>query len=532
MTTISPDNIIEIELFQNLFFQSIDKKFVEKSIIALVTLFEENDNFLIATNLATYAYGERICSYLSFKHDPNQPQRISCLDDMKIAQIDSGKNFVAILTDDGQVYLASDSNNWKIDNVINCDRFKMIRCGREHLLLLRQDGTIFAMGDNHFGQITCHFPSSYRTMINTGIENVELIACGQFHNIAVTNSGEIYSWGRNDCGQLGLGDNRDRNKAALVKFPDYDDDDDSIDTRIKNIVAGSNYSLFLLENGQLWGCGSNSVGELGLGDKKNRSKLTKIPIDNVQKIACSKFHNFSLAHDGLSYYAWGKTINGDWLSPRKLDGQPTSFASAAAMILSSPITFGLTSTIYVFEYNDPLLAIQSISRLFNNPDDFDVEFIIGEQCIRAWKCYLKMASVYFCRMFSGDWGENNRVIIKDYSYDIYYAYLRWLHDGYIRIDHTNIDELFDIANCYCDERLQKQCKKFIGIDLNEQTLIDYLPLIKRYEIGTGGLQNKISHLTMENVMPKIIDNLLADDNENCMEKFLQWFYFEQSFLEK
>ena len=234
MTTISPDNIIEIELFQNSFFQSIDKKFVEKSIIALVTLFEENDNFLIATNLATYAYGERICSYLSFKHDPNQPQRISCLDDMKIAQIDSGKNFVAILTDDGQVYLASDSNNWKIDNVINCDLFKMIRCGRDHLLLLRQDGIIFAMGDNHFGQITGHFPSSYRTMINTGIENVELIACGQFHNIVVTNSGEIYSWGSNDCGQLGLGDNRDRNKAALVKFPDYDDDD-SIDTKIKNI---------------------------------------------------------------------------------------------------------------------------------------------------------------------------------------------------------------------------------------------------------------------------------------------------------
>ncbi|XP_075588839.1 RCC1 and BTB domain-containing protein 1-like [Dermatophagoides farinae] len=309
---------------------------------------------------------------------------------------------------------------------------KMIACGQYHSLMLQQDGHVFAMGDNCCDKITGNETSSYESMINTGIENVKLIACGQFHSIVVTNSSEIYSWGDNFFGQLGLGDQNDRNTPCLVTFPN----DDSVDTRIKDIVAGSKHSLFLLENGQLWGCGSNYDGELGLGYDIGPTKLTKLPFENVQQIACSKDHNLSLAHDGLNYYAWGKTMNGTWSSPRKLYDQHSSFASASALLLESQTTFGLTSVTNLFESNYTS-TIQSNCQLFNNPNYYDVEFIIEKKPIKVSKCYLKSVSKFYGDKFSNDWEEEKKVTISDYSYDAYYEYLRMLHTGEININHQN-----------------------------------------------------------------------------------------------
>nr|XP_046916411.1 RCC1 and BTB domain-containing protein 1-like [Dermatophagoides farinae] len=213
----------------------------------------------------------------------------------------------------------------------------MIACGWYHLLLLRQDGLVFTMGDNHWSQITGDEKSPYECMIHIdNLENVKLIVGGGLHSLSMTNKGEIYSWGSNGWGQLGL--------AA-----------DSYS--IKDIVAGKYHSLFLFDNGQLWGCGSNYNGVLGLGEEIKQSKLTKITIKirqltripkkqqiNLERIACSRDRHFSLAYDGSSYYAWGETNNSKWSSPMKLGKWHSSFASSS-VVMDSPITFGLSNII-------------------------------------------------------------------------------------------------------------------------------------------------------------------------------------------
>ncbi|XP_046915947.2 RCC1 and BTB domain-containing protein 2 [Dermatophagoides farinae] len=484
------DNI-DIYLFQD-DFKNIDQKFLQSvvSIFGFFT-FKKYKQFLLMTKKATFAYGEQICSSLSLEYDMTKPQRISVLNDVKIVQVDSGYNFVAILTDDGHVFIASDvKSKWKTKRTLrlisnNNDRFKMIACGCLHLLMLRQDGHVFAVGDNSYGQITGNEESSYQSIIKIdNPENVKLIACGEYHSLSITNEEKIYSWGLNSCGQLGLGNEKNKNTPCLVSFPNSDS------TQINNILAGK-HSLFLFENGQLWGCGSNYNGELGLGDDIKRSKLTKIPIKNVQQIACSRDHSFSLAHDGSWYYAWGKTKYGKWSSPKKLNNPHSSFASASTMILSSPLTFGLASTIHVFRSHDSFMY-KSILQLFDNQDNYDVEFIIGKKRIKACKCYLKSASEYYQRMFSGNWSENDQVPIENYSYETYYAYLRLLHKGKIHINHQNIVEIVDLANCYGDERLMEYCEIFIRNDLDEQTMPTYRTLIIKYEMKE--LYNKIAHL--------------------------------------
>ena len=47
----------------------------------------------------------------------------------------------------------------------------------------------------------------------------------------------------------------------------------------------SDNSFFLLNDGTVMGCGHNGKGQLGLGDKNNRSALTLIPdLNNVKEI--------------------------------------------------------------------------------------------------------------------------------------------------------------------------------------------------------------------------------------------------------
>ncbi|XP_046915933.2 RCC1 and BTB domain-containing protein 1-like [Dermatophagoides farinae] len=536
------DNFIDNELFQNI-FEPIDQEFVQiiEWIYSLLIHQETSKTFqreflLMTNDTTTYAYGEHICSWLSLKHDMTRPQKISILDDMKIVQIDSGLNFVAFLTEDGNVYLASNDSNWQTNNTcrlinIGNDRFKMIACGYKHLLLLRQDGVLFAMGDNAYGQITGSFLSSFESMVKIDFKNVKLIICGRNHSLVLTDEGKVYSWGKNDHGQLGLSDKNNRNNPSPIVFPH-----DSIYSQIIDIAAGPSHSLFLLKNGQLLSCGNNyekrpiiiannnqqpSFGLNGLTgfNLSIPLKPTEILYKNVQKIACSKFHFFSLAHDGSSYYAWGETKSGIWSSPRELDGRPKSFSAASAMILESPITFGLTSRIKIFEFHESI-STKSIIRLFNNPDNYDVKFVIGDRRILACKCYLKSVSDYYCLMFSGAWKEKVEVEIRDYSYETYYAYLRMLHYDCIGINQNMISQLIDLATCYIDKRLMKHCKTFIRDDLNEQTMPTYLQLISKYEIKE--LYDKLSHITIEQVLPKVTDSILQN-NENSIE-FLNWFY--------
>ncbi|XP_046916640.2 RCC1 and BTB domain-containing protein 2 [Dermatophagoides farinae] len=520
-----PSENVDNVLFRN-YFKFIEQEFLH-SVVSVFTILHYDDTnpkieFLLMTKNATYAYGEKICSWLSLKHDPKLAQQISFLNDMQIVQVDSGHNFIAVLTDDGRVYLADGSSFWNTNKTLKListgnDEFKMISCGWSHILLLRKDGALFAMGDNEYGQITGN-SSSYITMVNTGLENVMLMACGGYHSLAITNTGKIYSWGENESGELGLGDDMKRNTPTLVVFPD-----DLINSRIKNITAGYNYSLFLFENGQLCSCGDNIQGQLGLGDDVMRSKPTIIPIEKIQQVVCSKVFDFSLAYDGSSYYACGRTKNGIWTSPTKLDDQPVSFASASAMILKSPITFGLTPKTYLFGSHNSI-CYKSIIRLFDNPDNYDFEFIVGKNRILACKCYLKIVSQYFNRMFSGDWSENNLVTINAYDYDTYYAYLRMLHNGFIKIDKQNLTKFIDLANCYCDQRLIGYCKTFIRYDLNEQTISTYLPVIIKYELND--VHDKLIQITIDQVFPKLTDIFLEDD-KNSVVKFLQWFCNQQ-----
>lgn len=63
--------------------------------------------------------------------------------------------------------------------------------------------------------------------------------------------------GRNDCGQLGLGDDKTRSFPRKV----------DIDAKIVNAACGQRHTLFLTDSGEVYACGKNEAGQLGIVER-------------------------------------------------------------------------------------------------------------------------------------------------------------------------------------------------------------------------------------------------------------------------
>ena len=86
------------------------------------------------------------------------------------------------------------------------------------------------------------------------------ISAGTFYSLVLTENGQVYAFGDNGYGQLGLGDTN--NRLVPTSIPMLNN--------IMQISAGMDYSLVLAENGQEKALGRNKGGQLGLGDNKKR----------------------------------------------------------------------------------------------------------------------------------------------------------------------------------------------------------------------------------------------------------------------
>jgi alpha-tubulin suppressor-like RCC1 family protein len=83
--------------------------------------------------------------------------------------------------------------------------------GAYHSLLLRADGTVWAWGDNSYGQLgDGTVTPSLKPKRVPGIVGVAAIASGLFHGVALTANGTVWTWGVGDHGELGDGTSANR----------------------------------------------------------------------------------------------------------------------------------------------------------------------------------------------------------------------------------------------------------------------------------------------------------------------------------
>ena len=148
-------------------------------------------------------------------------------------------------------------------------KFTKVVTGEENSLAIDEEGNLWSWGDNFVGQIgdgTIRGVKSSPVAIKSGTKFRE-IATGFRDNFAIDEAGNLWSWGANYYGELGYGATASSTVPILVKK----------ETKFKQITVGySAVSLGIDEEGNLWGAGRNSYGELGDGTTTSRTTFVAI----------------------------------------------------------------------------------------------------------------------------------------------------------------------------------------------------------------------------------------------------------------
>lgn len=168
-----------------------------------------------------------------------------------------------------------------------------VAAGWGHSVALLADGRVFTWGNNDSGQLG----DGTTTMRNTpgalpGVSNATFIACGYNHNFMAKADQSVWLWGYNALGQLGQGDKV--NRLSPVSIP-------AAASQIANVALGELHTLVVLTSGQLYGCGDNGYGQLGLPSSSTEYlTLTSLQI-NVLGARAFSLYSVILGADGLPY---------------------------------------------------------------------------------------------------------------------------------------------------------------------------------------------------------------------------------------
>jgi len=101
-----------------------------------------------------------------------------------------------------------------------------------------------------------------------GLRNITLVSAGMYHSFAVNVNGTVWAWGLNTFHQAGLspakgGDEEMVGVPAQVEALSPDKHDGS---KVIQIEGGEHHSIFLFDNGEVWGCGRCDAHQLGLAE--------------------------------------------------------------------------------------------------------------------------------------------------------------------------------------------------------------------------------------------------------------------------
>ena len=95
-----------------------------------------------------------------------------------------------------------------------------------------------------------------------GGDGVTRVVGGGAHTLATTSSGGLLAWGSNSAGQLGLGDGGDILVPTSVTLPQG--------LVVADMAAGWDFSVLVDTEGNVWTCGSNAWGQLGSGVRSDK----------------------------------------------------------------------------------------------------------------------------------------------------------------------------------------------------------------------------------------------------------------------
>ncbi|RHY34166.1 hypothetical protein DYB32_004179 [Aphanomyces invadans] len=166
-----------------------------------------------------------------------------------------------------------------------------------HSAVVTSNGELLTFGMNDCGQLGLdhtqhqHTPQIVDALASQVVTNV---SCGLYHTVIITAGGDVYTCGKNDYGQLGLGHSRSVKVPTLMKLSDSDD-------KAVNGWSGYYHTSVITDKGKLITFGRNDYGQLGIGSKEHRNSPHLVPLPAGSKVtsaACGCYHTLILLANG------------------------------------------------------------------------------------------------------------------------------------------------------------------------------------------------------------------------------------------
>jgi alpha-tubulin suppressor-like RCC1 family protein len=181
---------------------------------------------------------------------------------------------------------------------------KAMALGDEFSLLLTQDGSVFAFGDNSYGELgTGKLGGESPEPVQVGITAVRELAPGAAHACAEKEDGTIWCWGYGASGALGLGDTRNQASPQYV-------------TAARSIASSGNafHTCAIDVNLGLECWGQNAAGAIGTGEVSDGQATwiatpSVVPIATVMSVATSNSATCALTTDSV-LWCWGENSAG------------------------------------------------------------------------------------------------------------------------------------------------------------------------------------------------------------------------------
>ena len=211
---------------------------------------------------------------------------------------------------------------------ISDEKWSFVASGQAYAFFIKEDGTLWAAGDNSKGVQGTGDGQSHKELIQIGTDNDwKYVTATRFFGhtaFAIKTDGTLWGWGEGEFGALGTGNFS--NKPTPVQI--------GTDTDWVEVSVGVSHGMGIKADGSMWMWGWNERGQLSTMTDGTGSNFVKTPkqfgteTDWVKVFAVNQ-SSYAIKKDG-SLWAWGYN-NDDLLfgyqsndtmsikEPRKLD---------------------------------------------------------------------------------------------------------------------------------------------------------------------------------------------------------------------
>lgn len=186
---------------------------------------------------------------------------------------------------------------------ISTDKFVMVASGKAYAFFLKEDGTLWAAGDNSKGVQGVGDGSAHKVLTQIGTDNnwkyVNTTRFFGYSAFAIKTDGTLWAWGEGEMCALGLGGFANKTTPTQV----------GTDTDWKKVVVGAAHGMGIKEDGSLWMWGWNERGQLADMTEGAGSLFVKTPkqygteTDWVDVFAVN-YCSYAIKSDG-TLWAWG-----------------------------------------------------------------------------------------------------------------------------------------------------------------------------------------------------------------------------------